>query len=377
MISPYKSCLVLALALPLPAALLAPGPWTPVGGTTAVSDSKVTRGGRSSTRIEPSSTFGQGTLRSARVKLSVGKHYEISGWLRTEGVTIEDANRTAVATGASLSMSSLPWDVHSESLAGNREWTRLSLRFRATRSEDAIEVRVGAGGGFHGKAWVEGVSLDEAAPGEAWPTRLAVQSFGPAYRFPKAGWIQLHIEGQPYERGFQHGYLMPDEIEGYIDRCAAQIYPKDRALGWQQARAIADAVFLRGFDAEILAEMKGIADGAAAAGGKYQGRKIDLVDIVAANTITEIDLLAPAAHAAPTGLEGLGLTPPAYFDANKPVPPGERCSAFAATGKATRNGRMVIAHTTFWPLTLAEQTNIMLDIKWRWARGHSFGLVPR
>lgn len=41
----------------------------------------------------------------------------------------------------------------------------------------------------------------------------------------------------------------------------------------------------------------------------------------------------------------------------------ERCSAFAATGKATRDGRMVIGHITMWPLTLAEQTNVMLDIQ--------------
>ena len=32
-------------------------------------------------------------------------------------------------------------------------------------------------------------------------------------------------------------------------------------------------------------------------------------------------------------------------------------------GKATRDGKMVIAHMTWWPLTLAEQTNVMLDIK--------------
>ena len=362
------ACAVLALALPSPAALLTPAKWTALGGTGMATDARVMRDGKASTRIEPSSTFGQGTVRSANVKLTVGKYYEVSGWLRTEAVSVEDPQRTAVATGASLSMASMPWDVHSESLGGSREWTRLKLRFQASRSEDAIEVRVGAGGGFRGKAWVEGVSLDEVAAGDPWPTKLAVKKMGPAYRFPKAGWIQLHIEGKPHERGFQHGYLMAEEIPGYMDRAAALINSKDRGHGWQMARTVADAVFLRGFDEEMLAEMRGIADGAAAAGAKYQGRKIDLVDIVAANTITEIDLLSPAARVTPTGLEGLGLMPPAYFDANKPVGPAERCSAFAATGKATRDGRMVIAHTTFWPLTLAEQTNVMLDVKPE--RGH-------
>ena len=41
----------------------------------------------------------------------------------------------------------------------------------------------------------------------------------------------------------------------------------------------------------------------------------------------------------------------------------DRCSAFAATGPGTRDGKMVIGHVTWWPLTLAEQTNVWLDIK--------------
>ena len=37
------------------------------------------------------------------------------------------------------------------------------------------------------------------------PDPAAVQRYGPAYRFPQAGWTVLHIEGEPYERGEQHG----------------------------------------------------------------------------------------------------------------------------------------------------------------------------
>ncbi len=114
-------------------------------------------------------------------------------------------------------------------------------------------------------------------------------------------------------------------------------------------------------------EMKGIAEGAAAAGAKYQGRTVDLLDVVAANTITELGLLDPALRITPSGLEGLGLVPPDYAPKRDPAVT-ERCSAFAATGKATRDGHMVIAHTTFWPETLAEQTNIMLDVQP--AQGH-------
>jgi hypothetical protein len=38
-------------------------------------------------------------------------------------------------------------------------------------------------------------------------------------------------------------------------------------------------------------------------------------------------------------------------------------SKVAATGPATRDGKMAIGHVTWWPLSLAEQTNVMLDIK--------------
>ena len=37
------------------------------------------------------------------------------------------------------------------------------------------------------------------------PDPVSVQYYEAAYRFPQAGWIVLHIEGQPYERGYQQG----------------------------------------------------------------------------------------------------------------------------------------------------------------------------
>ena len=37
-----------------------------------------------------------------------------------------------------------------------------------------------------------------------------------ANRHEKNGWIYLHIEGTPQERGFQHGYLLSKEIKESI-----------------------------------------------------------------------------------------------------------------------------------------------------------------
>ena len=106
--------------------------------------------------------------------------------------------------------------------------------------------------------------------------------------------------------------------------------------------------------------MKGIADGASDAGARLEGRPIDLTDMLVVNTTVELGDLKEALSVTPNGLEGLQLVAPNYVDRKRDR---DHCSSFAATGPATRDGRMVIGHITWWPLTLAEQTNVMLDIQ--------------
>ncbi len=221
----------------------------------------------------------------------------------------------------------------------------------------------GTGGAFEGKAWFAGVSIDEVSSKEDWPAPAAVTTYGPAYRYPTGGWIYLHIEGQPYERGYQHGRLMSKEIVQYMARCAAELDHNGKSRSWDLARTTAGALFLHGFDQEILEEMKGIAEGASDAGARWDGRRLDLTDMVVVNTTVELGELSEAMQVTPSGLEGLHLEAPASFDRKLASSSTDHCSAFAATGKATRDGRMVIGHVTWWPLTLAEQTNVMLDLK--------------
>ena len=326
---------------------------------SAVVDAAVTHDNHKSLRVEAGRTQPDAAVRFAPVSLAIGRRYEIGGWVRTEGLEVRDLDRSPIASGATLAMASMPFDVHSASVAGTQAWTRLTLSFVAPRAEDEILLTVGAGGSFHGTAWFEGVSLEEAPPGDKWPIREAVQTFGPAYRYPAAGWIYLHIEGAPYERGYQHGRLMAKEIPEYLDRCASDL---GSASEWSGYRTTADALFLRGFDQEILEEMRGIADGASDAGARWQGRRIDLLDIVVANVTVEMGELRSAVSVTPTGLEGFTFDKPEYLDSQR-TSVLDHCSAFAATGPATRDGKMIVGHTTWWPLTLAEQTNVMLDIQ--------------
>jgi len=334
--------------------------WTALHGAV-VSDDSVRHNNAASLRLDATAAHSDARARSGAVRLTLGKTYEISGWVRTEDLAAKDLNRSPIASGAALTMESMPFDVHSQSVAGTHDWTRLTLRFVATRSEDHILITAGNGGALQGRAWFAGVAIDEVSSNESWPAREAVRTFGPAYRYPAAGWIYLHVEGKPYERGYQHGYLMAKEIPEYLARCAIELGDKADTDTWNTYRTFANALFLRGFDREILEEMRGIADGANAAGAKFLGRQLDLIDIVLANTTVEMGELASAVRITPTGIEGAHFNPPPY--AAKHAIDTDRCSAFAATGPATRDGKMIIGHVTWWPQTLAEQTNVMLDIQ--------------
>jgi hypothetical protein len=332
--------------------------WTVVRGS-ATPDSSVLHDNNTSLRVERDTNSPDACVRLAPATLTLGKRYELSGWVRTEGFEVRDLDRSPVASGATLTMASMPFDVHSASVGGTQPWTRVSLRFVASRAQDQVLLTAGNGGSLSGKTWFEGVRLDEISSDDEWPAREAVQTFGPAYRYPAAGWIYLHIEGQPYERGYQHGHLMAREIPEYLERCAATLGAKEH---WNDYRTTANALFLRGFNDEILQEMRGIADGASDAGARWQERRIDLMDVVVANVTVEMGELASAVSTTPTGLEGLGFDKPPYSDPKRDSVL-DHCSAFAATGPATRDGKMVIGHVTWWPLTLAEQTNVLLDIK--------------
>ena len=339
--------------------------WSPVRGSANL-DATVRHNSNKSLRLEASAPNADASAESPAIRLTIGKTYELAGWVRTDGLEVKDLDRSPIASGAALTMESMPFDVHSASLGGTHDWTRLSLRFVASRAEDRIVLNAGNGGALKGRAWFEGVSIDEASAADSWPSRDAVRTFGPAYRYPAAGWIYLHIEGKPYERGYQHGYLMAKEIPEYLTRCATDLAGKADEKTWSAYRTSANALFLRGFDKEILEEMRGIADGANDAGAMWLDRKLDLIDIVLANTTVEMGELAEAMPVTPTGLEGTHFDLPPY--AGHHDSPTDHCSAFAATGSATKDGKMVIGHVTWWSQTLAEQTNVMLDIKPE--RGH-------
>src|SRR5262249_33286553 len=101
-------------------------------------------------------------------------------------------------------------------------------------------------------------------------------------------------------------------------------------------------------------------------GARFDDRPVDLIDIVALNSWAEFDTLDSALEVTPNGLEGKRFPRPQ--PEGKPPPKPMHCSAFAATGPATADGKIVFGHITMFPLYPCNFYNVWIDLKP--AKGH-------
>jgi len=163
-----------------------------------------------------------------------------------------------------------------------------------------------------------------------------------ANRHEKNGWIYLHVEGAPEERGFQHGYLLAKEIKESI-RVLSGVWQYQSALEWQWLVKKAGIMFTPKVDSENITEIDGIVEGM-----KTAGVKTSRDEIVAYNGYMELmwywwptvkDTISPGS----------------------PDPKKQSCSSFIATGSMTADGGIVLGHNMmnayYYPLC-----NIVLDI---------------
>jgi len=171
---------------------------------------------------------------------------------------------------------------------------------------------------------------------------------GRAYRHEKHGWVYLHVEGQPRERGFQHGYLLAKEISESLHATKAA-WEYDSAMDWPWLVAKAKTILRPTVDAENLAEIEGIAEGLRAAGAP-----VSPDELIAYNGIIEL-----AAYWWPKEKEKL------QKDAASPSK--QACSAFIATGSMTADRGIVLGHNTMGGYA-ESACNVILDI--RPAKGH-------
>jgi len=166
-----------------------------------------------------------------------------------------------------------------------------------------------------------------------------------SYRHNEAGWTYVHLAGTPEQIGFQHGTLLAKEIEDNVHVYAVEapnMYQRD----WSFFREAGRTVLWPHLDPEYQAELNGIA-----AGLKSKGSKVDLWDLVAINGDEEL-----------TGY----YLPWLNAKEHKPNPPAAvapgKCSAFIATGSATKDGKIVIAHSNWSSYAEGERWTVVFDI---------------
>jgi hypothetical protein len=172
-----------------------------------------------------------------------------------------------------------------------------------------------------------------AAPAPGDP-RLAAASRG-----SRGGWITVRLAGTPAEIGYQHGRLLAPEIADTLAVARLELV-HDTKHDWAFLRKAAETVFWPRVDAEYREELTGIVEGANAG-----GTKADLWDVVVLNAALEIGYYTAA-------LDG----------GTKSAAP-DKCSAFVATGRFTRDGRPVIAHNNWSGYLDGARWNVVFDIR--------------
>jgi hypothetical protein len=301
------------------------------------------------------------TIVSDPVELRVGHLYRLSGWIRTRGAISDPTAKYPTAMPTCLTMESFPMTNHTTTVGATSDWSRVESLFIATSSEDRVRLHLGYNGTSGGTAWFDDIRLEKVDDISEYIPLETVRWFGDGYRYDDRGWIFVHIEGDPYERGYQYGYLVAEEIVSYMKKLAVRQNGDDPAAGWRDLRFEANTLFLRGYDREYLTEMRGIADGAGYAGATYDGRELDLVDIVTINSVIDIGQLHDAIEVTPTALTG-----ESFLDVERELEISESnhsCSAFAATGPATADGDVVFGQIFMWNGYTGVHWNVITDVE--------------
>jgi Phospholipase B len=180
-------------------------------------------------------------------------------------------------------------------------------------------------------------SVQETAPAKADP-------LAKASRENKNGWVYVHLEGSPSDIGYQHGYLLSNEIDTTL-QMMSYFLEHTTKKDWIFYRQCAHNFLWDKLDREYKDEINGIAAGLHAKQKNY-----DSLDITALNAMEEL-----AYYYVPQ----LAEKENAGSGNNKA--PGN-CSAFIATGSYTADGKIVIGHNNWTDYIVGQHWNIIADI---------------
>lgn len=334
--------------------------WKPVSeDNSAVSADNISHTGKSSILITHKE-YNKTCVLSESVNLKVGNLYKLTGWIKTEKAFTKENAQYPTPVAGCLTMQSFPFTNSSVAVGATKDWQKIEVVFFATQSKDRVALQFGYNGQAVGKAWFDDILLEEINDISALVSKESVKWYGDAFRFDYKGWIYLHIEGEPYKRGVQYGFLAAEEIKEFINKLSINKNSTNPQAGWNDERFMSDALFLRKFDEEYLTEMKGIADGVNKAGVKIFSRPLDMIDIVAVNSSIDIDYAASGLKRTPNQLTGKSfLSAEDDQDVNERL---HKCSSFLANKSATEDGRIVFAQLFMWGGYTGPHWNLFVDV---------------
>ncbi len=329
-------------------------------GPRVAADHQQAHSGTSSLRMTHPQWEKQ-TVVSEPLEFKVGELYRLSGRIKTRGAESCPTDRYPTSVAACITMESFPFTNPSPSVGATTDWKEIKTLFIATRTRDRVCLHLGYNGKAIGDAWFDDLRVEKVENISGYIPLETVKWYDTAFRYTDRGWIFVHIEGQPYRRGYQYGYLLAEEIVAYMKKLAVRANEVNPAAGWEQVRGITDALLLRKYDEEYLTEMKGIADGAVKGGALFENRPLDLLDIVAINSSIDIGQLSSGLLRTSHPLSGKNFL--AAEDELKIPMEQHKCSGFLANGPATPDGDLVFGQLFMWNGYTGVHFNVICDVE--------------
>ena len=152
----------------------------------------------------------------------------------------------------------------------------------------------------------------------------------------KEGWKTVHIYGEPFQRGFAHGYLLFKELK-LVKKVLPFLIKYQMEEDYDKfIKANRKIMFpiLREQYPEFWNEIRGIC-----AGSRRRGTHITMDILIGWNAYMSL-----YSH---------------FKEGNKHI---HRCSAFIATGNATKDGKIVMSHSVHSDMASGQLLNIVLKI---------------
>jgi hypothetical protein len=190
------------------------------------------------------------------------------------------------------------------------------------------------------------------------------------YIYQADGWIYLHIEGDPESRGYQHGWLLAGTIQEALDSNITML----RALygvDWAFLKTKALEMWADSISPEYKAELQAIVQGA-----NERKATFDYGDLLVFNGLEElrdywlpehisdyyISLSPDAGLSLPNTADTTALGESTYARQVDTVQARKQGSAFIATGSATSDGSIVLAHNTIASYVDMTYANVIIDL---------------